>query len=122
MTSNAFARTLYLDCLFKQCVTVNQCKDKNGIFMYFLIDTTNKRAWRLAVPTARSVDFSMNDENRFNLIDKIKDGTVEVTTIDSDLNSAHSIHPMKDIQAGERVRQYYGTCSERQMFASSEQP
>ena len=120
VTSNAFARTLYLDCIYKHCVAKNQCSDSNGLTLNFLIDTTNRKAWRLAVPTARPVDFTMNNENRYNLIDKIKGGSVEITTINTDLNSSHSIHPMNTELSGHQVQQYYGACSERIMFAYSE--
>ncbi|MFW2439223.1 MAG: hypothetical protein ACN4GR_07615 [Arenicellales bacterium] len=117
LTSNVYAKTLYLDCLYQQCVAKTQCSDKREIALHFLVDTTNQKAWRLANPAARQVKLAMDDKNRYNLIDETKDGTIEVTTIDSRMHSSHSIHPMSTRPAGQQVRQYYGTCGERKMFA-----
>ena len=122
LTSDVFAKTLYLDCLFEKCVAETQCINYHTMSAHFLIDTKNQKAWRLAVPTARVVSFSMNDEQRYNLVYVTEDGSVEVTTIDTNLRSTHSIHSMKNQHPGSQLRQLYGSCSERLMFAGTAQP
>lgn len=122
LASDVFAKTLYLDCLFEKCVAEMQCNNNHTVSLHFLIDTKNQKAWRLAAPTARVISFNMNDEHRYNLVDVTEDGSVEVTTIGADLRSTHSTHPMNDQQPGHQLKQLYGSCSERLMFASVRQP
>lgn len=122
LTSNASARTLFLDCVLEQCAAETQCSDNSGLALHFMIDTTNQKAWRLGTPVARPVDLNMGEENRYNMVDTRADGSVEVTTIDSRMHSSHSIHPMDIRQPNNQVRQYYGRCDERKMFASKGLP
>ena len=114
---NVNARTLYLDCQYKQCGGQNCDEGAIRLILHFLIDTTNKKAWRLGSPTAQPVKLKMNEEGLINLLDERDDGTVNVTTIRKDLVSAHSMHPMKVIKSNNPVQQYYGVCGERKMFA-----
>ena len=114
---NVNAKTLYLDCQYKQCGGQNCDKGTIRLILHFLIDTTNKKAWRLGSPTARPVKLKMNEEGQMNLLDERDDGSVNVTTIRKDLVSAHSMHPMKVINSNNPVQQYYGACGESKMMA-----
>jgi len=114
---NVNAKTLYLDCQYKQCGGQDCDKGTIRLILHFLIDTTNKKAWRLESPAARPVKLKMNEEGQINLLDERDDGSVNVTTISKDLFSAHSMHPMKLIKSNNPVQQYYGVCGESKMIA-----
>lgn len=117
ISNNVNAETLYLDCQYRQCGGQDCDQGTSRLIIHFLIDTTNKKAWRLGSPVARPVKFKMNEEGHINLLDEADDGSVNVTTIRKDLFSAHSMHPMKVNKSNIPVQQYYGACGESKMIA-----